>query len=957
MRTLIVCVLWIQAAVVASAACAISASGAWAAERRPNVLFILADDQRADTIGAHGNPHIRTPHLDRLAARGFSFRRNYVFGGNSGAVCVPSRAMIMTGKTWFQVDAPTLKGERLLPELFGEQGYATFATGKWHNGQASWLRAFQRGQALMFGGMSDHTRVPVRDLGPDGKLTEERWGESFSSELFADAAIRFLRSHKEPKPFFAYVALTAPHDPRQPPKEFRDPYYRDPPPLPPDFLPQLPFDNGMMDGGRDENLGAWPRTESMIREQLAEYYGLVTHMDVQIGRILRTLEETGHADQTLIVFAADNGLALGSHGLLGKQSVFEHSMRTPLIIAGPGVPAGQSSQAFTYLFDLFPTLLDAAGMPMPDGLAGHSLRPVWEGRRDRVRESVFLPFLQHQRSVRDEQFKLIVYPKIGYAQLFDLKADPHETRNIAGAPESGARIERLRESLVEWQTRVGDRVVLPEKLRFEPPTLDLTGKPRKPDVWQPRWIVEKYFGDGRVTTDEARFERQPLWRSGTDGYHTYRIPSLLVTPQQTVLAFCEGRKTSASDHGDLDLLMKRSQDGGRSWSPQSIVYEEGGDAPVTIGNPCPVLDRKTGKIQLLFCRDNRQVLQTTSADEGQTWSRPRDLSATVVQADWQWVATGPGVGIQLRKGRYAGRLVVPCDHKRPARAAVLDGKSIGGKSVDGKSVDGKAIGGQAADGKSVDGKSVDGKSVDGKSVDGKAVDGKSVDGKSVDGKAVDGKAVDGKAIGGQAADGKGAAPLEMNSHMMLSDDGGETWRISRPIGVGGNECQVVELADGTLLVNTRMQGDFRGYRGTATSADGGETWTRIVHEAKLPCPKCQGSLVAGDPKSADDARWLLFSNPSPPARMASGTPSGERVHLTVRASVDEGRSWTHVRRLHHGPSAYSCLATLDHGDLLCLYEGGDAKPYETLFLVRFNTQWLRDGDRQETPATPPPRRK
>ncbi len=885
-----------------------SAVGGVAAERRPNVLFILADDQRADTIGAHGNPHIRTPHLDRLAARGFSFRGNYVFGGNSGAVCVPSRAMIMTGRTWFQVDAPTLRGERLLPERLAEHGYATFATGKWHNGQASWLRSFQSGRAVMFGGMSDHTRVPVRDLGPDGKLTGERWGESFSSELFADAAIRFLRSHRDSTPFFAYVAMTAPHDPRQPPREFREPYYRDRPPLPPDFLPQLPFDNGMMDGGRDENLGAWPRTESMVREQLAEYYGLVTHMDVQIGRILRALEETGHADNTYVVFAADNGLAIGSHGLLGKQSVFEHSVRTPLIIAGPGVPAGRSTTAFTYLFDLFPTLLDVAGVAVPENLAGASLRPLWEGRTERIRESVFLPFLQHQRAVRDSQYKLIVYPQLAYAQLFDLAADPHETRNIAAAPESGPRIERLRSLMREWQTRVGDRVAMPETLRFEPPTIDLAGKPRKPDAWQPRWIVEKYFADGQVVTDEARFERQTLWRAGTDGYHTYRIPALLVTPRKTLLAFCEGRKSSASDQGDIDLLMKRSLDGGRTWTPQSIVREEGGDALVTIGNPCPLVDRKTGRIHLLFCRDNRRVLVITSDDEGATWSAPRDLSASAVRPDWQWVATGPGVGIQLRQGRHAGRLVVPCDHKRPAAEAPMEVPTKLPATLPAK------------------------------------------------------------APADVPANGPGSAvkasALEMNSHMMLSDDGGETWRISQPIAVGGNECQVVERADGTLLVNSRMQGDYQGYRGVATSADGGETWTRIVHDPQLPCPKCQGSLVALDDMVPGGPRWTLFSNPLPtvpavnpaaanpaavnPAAVnpavGRGALSGERIHLTVRASMDEGRSWTLARRLHHGPSAYSCLASGGDGELWCLYEGGDARPYESIFAVRFNAQWLRDGE-------------
>lgn len=470
------------------------------AAARPNILFLFADDMRADTLAAHGNPHIRTPNLDRLVAEGFSFRGNYIFGGNSGAVCVPSRAMLMSGKTWFHVDTATLKGVKLLPELLGEHGYVTFGTGKWHNGQPSWLRAFLRGKTVMFGGMSDHTKVPVRDLAPDGKLTAERIGERFSSELFADSAIEFLKSHDGRKPFFAYVAFTAPHDPRQPPLSFREPYYRSLPPLPPNFLPQLPFDNGMMQGGRDENLAAWPRTEKVIRDQLAEYYGLITHMDEQIGRILVALKESGRADNTLIIFVADNGLALGSHGLLGKQNVFEHSMRVPLVFVGKGIPAGRSTTAFTYLLDVFPTLCDVAGATPPPDLAGESLRPLWEGQKAGIRDSVFLPFMQIQRAVRDERWKLIAYPKIGHLQLFDLQTDPHETTNLIDRPEHAAHVTRLQKLMKEWQAEVGDTLPLPTQ--DTPPTkVDLTGRERVPDQWQPEWIVRKYFGatppDGR----------------------------------------------------------------------------------------------------------------------------------------------------------------------------------------------------------------------------------------------------------------------------------------------------------------------------------------------------------------------------------------------------------------------------------------------------------------------------
>src|SRR5262245_24338765 len=221
----------------------------------PNFLLLFADDQRADTIAAWGNRHIRTPNLDRLVGRGFSFRNNYCFGSNSGAVCVPSRAMLLSGRTWFDVK-PGLEGVKLLPELLREHGYTAFATGKWHNGQPSFLRAFPRGRSVFFGGMDDHTRVRVADV-QDGKVSNPRVAEKFSSEQFADAAVEFLESYRGEGPFFCYVAFTAPHDPRNPPEKYREMYYRNRPPLPTNFLPQHPFDNGMTKGGRDEDLAGY----------------------------------------------------------------------------------------------------------------------------------------------------------------------------------------------------------------------------------------------------------------------------------------------------------------------------------------------------------------------------------------------------------------------------------------------------------------------------------------------------------------------------------------------------------------------------------------------------------------------------------------------------------------------------------------------------------------------------
>ncbi|MDQ3621523.1 MAG: sulfatase-like hydrolase/transferase [Verrucomicrobiota bacterium] len=469
--------------------CAFFCSSASAADK-PNILFLFADDQRADTIGAWGNPHIRTPNLDRLAGQGFSFRNNYCFGSNSGAVCVPSRAMLMTGRTWLDVK-PDLEGATLLPELLRERGYATFMTGKWHNGQPSLLRAFPNAASVFLGGMADHTKIKVADA-QNGKLNNQRVAEKFSSEQFADAAIDFLNGHKGDSPFFCYVAFTAPHDPRNPPTKFRDMYYQKGPPLPANFLAQHPFDTGMAKGVRDENLAAYPRLREALGDQLCEYYGLITHLDEQVGRILGALEKSGRASETIIIYSADHGLALGSHGLLGKQSLYEHSMKCPLIISGPGVPAGKATRAFTYLFDLFPTISALAGGRGPEGLAGHDLRPLWTGEKERVRDSVFLAFSQIMRSARDERWKLIVYPQINHRQLFDLEADPDEKSDLAADPARGAEVERLTTLMKRWQNQVGDA----QPLKVEKPRskeLDFSGFKREPDQWQPAWIVEKYF--------------------------------------------------------------------------------------------------------------------------------------------------------------------------------------------------------------------------------------------------------------------------------------------------------------------------------------------------------------------------------------------------------------------------------------------------------------------------------
>lgn len=350
---------------------------------RPNVLFLFSDDQRADTIAALGNTHLQTPNLDRLVKEGTAFTRTYCMGSNQGAVCVPSRAMLMSGRTLYRVQEQ-LKGVPTWPESFASAGYRTFLTGKWHNGAPSALRVFQDGKAVFLGGMGNPDAIPVQDMAsPDAggprQFVNKRTVEKHCVELFADKAVEFLQAQKQgAQPWLCYVAFNAPHDPRKAPSEWHERTNANKPPVPANFLPVHPFNNGEMTV-RDEKLAPWPRTEAVIRQELADYYAAIMFMDAQVGRILETLRATGQDEKTIIVFTSDHGLAIGSHGLMGKQSLYDHSMHSPLILTGPGVPKGEKRDALCYLLDVYPTLGELAGVPKPEGSEGLSLVPVLKG--------------------------------------------------------------------------------------------------------------------------------------------------------------------------------------------------------------------------------------------------------------------------------------------------------------------------------------------------------------------------------------------------------------------------------------------------------------------------------------------------------------------------------------------------------------------------------------------------
>lgn len=446
-------------------------ASARAADPRPNVLFLFADDQRADTIAALGNPLIKTPNLDRLVRRGVAFDRAYMQGGMQGATCVPSRAMLLSGRSLFRIDEKLLR-DPTWPNAFGRAGYTTFITGKWHNGPKSIPLSFQIGRSLFTGGMSNPLKAPLADL-VDGKLTRPHVSDRHACEVFADEAIRFLREHDAGGPFFCYVPFDAPHDPHIVPADF--PIHYDPNAatlLLPNFLPQHPWDNGEMTI-RDERLLPWPRTPAQVRQMNADYYRYISFLDAQIGRILDALDASPHAKNTIVVFTSDSGVARGSHGLIGKQNVYEDSVRVPLIIAGPGIPRGRRSDAMCYLFDVLPTLGQVCGVAAPATSEGREFAAALHDPGRPARDRLMFAYRNVQRAVRDDRWKLIRYPQVDQTQLFDLQADPQEMTNRAADPAQSDRVREMTTLLEQAQRDFGDTCPLtvahPRSAEWSPP--------------------------------------------------------------------------------------------------------------------------------------------------------------------------------------------------------------------------------------------------------------------------------------------------------------------------------------------------------------------------------------------------------------------------------------------------------------------------------------------------------
>ena len=445
---------------------------------QPNILLLVSDDQRPDTIAALGNDVIQTPNLDRLVNEGSTFTRATC----ANPICTPSRAEILTGCSGFRCGVmdfgkPIESDIPTMARWFSAAGYQTAYVGKWHNDGRPIQRGYDFTKGLYRGGggrfvkpQFDYAGRPI--TGYRGWIFQDDEGNLFPekgvgltgdiSQHFADAAIEVIESAEE-KPFFLHVNFTAPHDPLVLPPGFENLYTPGDMKLPENFLPQHPFDHGNFDG-RDEKLFRWPRTHGETRAEIAAYYAVISHMDQQIGRVLDVLDEQRLADNTIVVFASDHGLAVGSHGLRGKQSMYEHTIGVPLVFRGPSVPPRQRFNAQCYLRDIFPTICSLAGVDGPDDrIDGHSLVPVMEGKATQAYEFVTGYFRNYQRMIRTEDWKYIEYPNVGRQQLFHLKADPFEKQNLVDDAEHSAIRANLRSKMVHWFRERGDSVYISNK--------------------------------------------------------------------------------------------------------------------------------------------------------------------------------------------------------------------------------------------------------------------------------------------------------------------------------------------------------------------------------------------------------------------------------------------------------------------------------------------------------------
>jgi len=452
----------------------------WAARaggHKPNIVFIFADDQAFNTVRAMGCDEVETPNLDRLVKSGVTFTHAYNMGSWSGAVCIASRTMLNTGlflwhaeKVYPETDEQFRQRGRMWSQLLRKGGYDTYMTGKWHL-KADAIKSFTLARHIR-PGMPKQTEQgynrPIEGKPDLWKPWDRKFGGYWEggrhwSEVLGDDATEFIaQASKSENPFFMYLAFNAPHDPRQSPREYVEKYPLDKVKVPESFMPEYPYKDRIGCGKkqRDERLAPFPRSRYAVKVNRQEYYAIITHMDRQIGRILDALAESGKGDNTYVFFTADHGLAVGHHGLMGKQNMFDHSVRVPLMVTGPQIPAGSKIRAPVYLQDIMPSTLEVAGVDKPSHVQFNSLMPLIEGKAYNSYEAVYGAYLELQRMVTEGDYKLILYPQIAKVLLFDLRKDPEELNDVASVPGYKHVVDRLFETLLRLQKQTGDTLDL-----------------------------------------------------------------------------------------------------------------------------------------------------------------------------------------------------------------------------------------------------------------------------------------------------------------------------------------------------------------------------------------------------------------------------------------------------------------------------------------------------------------
>lgn len=441
--------------------------------KQPNILFIFSDDQCHDAINALGNSEIITPNLDKLVKSGTTFTNTFNSGAWSPGVCLASRTMIFSGMQIWGASKLNLKEHeaqgRFWPQLMQKAGYETYFSGKWHVGKNDMglCQRLFKNTVHIRKNMPNQTKSgynrPKNEQDkswlPWDKSKGGHWkGGKHWSEVLADDGIDFLNTTKSSdKPFFMTLCFSAPHDPRQAPKEYVDMYPLEKITIPKAYLKDYPYRESIgLKKLRDENLAPHPRTEHAVKTHIQEYYAITTHMDAQIGRILDHLKQTGQAENTIIVYSSDHGLAVGKHGFMGKQNMYDHSLRPPWIISGPGIQPNHKIDSMIYLQDVFPTALELAGAEVPEFLQFQSVIPLLKGDTSHERKTIYAAWTDVQRAVRTEKHKLIFYPKINKWRLYDIQADEEETKDLIDNPEYASVITELKGKLKQQMKTYSD---------------------------------------------------------------------------------------------------------------------------------------------------------------------------------------------------------------------------------------------------------------------------------------------------------------------------------------------------------------------------------------------------------------------------------------------------------------------------------------------------------------------